>query len=54
MLVAEGKRQLYGTQFRYRDGKSLMAPVEDESNLDRRRKQMGLSSIDAYRKQMGQ
>lgn len=54
VLVAEGKRQLYGTQFRYQDGKSLMAPVEDELNLDRRRKQMGLSSINAYRKQMGQ
>jgi uncharacterized protein DUF6624 len=50
--VEEGKAQLYGTQFRYRDGKTVMAPIENEANLDRRRKRMGLSPIGPYRKQM--
>jgi hypothetical protein len=50
--VADGRPQLYGTQFRYQDGKSVMAPVANQANLDPRRKLMGLSSIDAYRKQM--
>ena len=50
--IAEGKPQIYGTQFRYQDGKTVLAPVEDEANLDHRRRRMGLASIDAYRKQM--
>ena len=52
VLVSEGKPQLYGTQFRYLDGKSVMSPVQNEADLDRRRKRMGLPSIEVYRKQM--
>jgi hypothetical protein len=44
--VAEGKKQIYGTQNEYKDGRLVMRPVVDEKNLDRRRKRMGLPPID--------
>lgn len=42
VLLAEGKTQLYGTQFTKVDGKLTLRPVEDESQLDSRRSAMGL------------
>jgi hypothetical protein len=50
VLVAEGKKQLYGTQFRTVDGKLEPSPIEDEANVDRRRKEVGLSTLAEYRK----
>lgn len=44
--IAEGKKQIYGTQNEYKDGRLVTRPVVDEKNLDRRRKQMGLPPID--------
>lgn len=40
-LVHDGKRQLYGSQF--------MHPIEDEANLDARRRQVGLGPYAAYK-----
>lgn len=48
--VAESKKQVYGTQFRLADGKLEPFPIEDEANVDRRRKEVGLSSLAEYRK----
>lgn len=50
--VAEGKPQLYGTQFHTVDGKLVPRPIEDEANLDRRRKEVGLQSMAEYTKLM--
>ena len=44
--VAEGKRQIYGSQNYYKDGHLVMRPVVDERNLNRRRKRMGLPPVD--------
>jgi hypothetical protein len=52
VLVAEKKKQLYGTQFRSVDGKMEPHPIEDEKNVDRRRKEAGLPSMAEYRKMM--
>jgi hypothetical protein len=48
--VAEKKKQRYGTQFRMTDGKLEPSPIEDEANVDRRRKEVGLPSLAEYRK----
>ncbi|HTU89602.1 MAG TPA: DUF6624 domain-containing protein [Gemmataceae bacterium] len=52
VLVGENKKQIYGTQFREKDGKMEPYPIEDEKNVDRRRKEVGLPSLDEYRKSM--
>ena len=46
LLIAEGKEQRYGTQYKIKDKKLVMSPVEDISNLEDRRKKMGLPSIE--------
>jgi hypothetical protein len=50
VLVAEGKKQVYGTQFVLMDGKLAPSPIEDETNVDRRRKDVGLPTMEEYRK----
>jgi hypothetical protein len=49
--VAEGKPQRYGTQLDTVDGKLQPFPVEDEANLDSRRKAVGLPPMAEYIKQ---
>jgi hypothetical protein len=58
MLLAEGKKQLYGSQITAGpDGTPRVAPVEDPQNLDARRRAKGLPSMAEYlehaEKQMG-
>lgn len=48
VLLAEGKKQLYGTQFATIDGKMQPRPLEDEKNVDKRRAEMGLSTLEEY------
>ncbi len=48
--VAENKKQVYGTQFRQVEGKLEPFPIEDEANVDRRRKEVGLSTLAEYKK----
>jgi hypothetical protein len=48
--VAENAKQVYGTQFHEVDGKMLPFPIDDESNVDKRRKEVGLPSLAEYRK----
>lgn len=48
VLLAEGKKQLYGTQMTLVDGKWKPRPLEDEANVDKRRAEVGLSSLADY------
>lgn len=50
VLLAEGKKQRYGTQFIFVDGKPQVRPLEDEENVDRRRAEVGLPPLADYAK----
>lgn len=52
VLVAEKKKQIYGTQFHTVNGKMQPQAIDDEKNVDRRRKEAGLPSMAEYRKMM--
>jgi Family of unknown function (DUF6624) len=52
VLVGEGKKQLYGTQFRQADGTMEPSPIEDEANVDKRRAEVGLEPLAEYRKRL--
>lgn len=54
VLLAEGKKQVYGTQFTSVDGKWQPRPLEDEANVDKRRAEVGLSSLAEYAKLLDQ
>ncbi len=46
--VGEKEKQVYGTQLRLVDGKYQPHPLEDEANVDRRRKEVGLPPLAEY------
>jgi hypothetical protein len=48
--VADKAKQVYGTQFHEVDGKMQPYPIEDEANVDKRRKEVGLPPLAEYRK----
>jgi hypothetical protein len=48
----QGKPQIYGTQFRTRDGVTEAHPIEDPNHLDERRRAVGLGPWADYEKQM--
>jgi hypothetical protein len=48
VLVAEGKRQRYGTMISVKGDKVTPMPVEDPKNLDRRRAEVGLPPMEEY------
>ena len=52
VLVGEGKRQVYGTQAKrfdeWKDRKPVLEPIEDESNVDKRRAEVGLMPLAEY------
>jgi hypothetical protein len=52
VLLAEGKKQIYGTQFSNDDGKFQPRPLEDEANVDKRRAEVGLEPLADYAKMM--
>ena len=54
VLLAEGKKQIYGSQFQQKDGKLLPSPIEDEANVDKRRKEVGLNPLAEYAKQLAE
>jgi hypothetical protein len=54
VLVAEGKAQIYGTQFRPEGGRMVPFPIEDEGGVDERRQRMGLSPLEEYSRRMNQ
>jgi hypothetical protein len=51
VLLAEGKMQVYGTQFTMANGKCKPRPLEDEANVDKRRREVGLPPLAEYLKQ---
>jgi hypothetical protein len=48
LLSARGKPQRYGTNFVLRDGELKPAPMEDEANVDKRRRAVGLGTLASY------
>ena len=48
LLVAEKKRQRYGTQLRVVDGQLVPYPIENEAEVDQRRKRVGLPPLQEY------
>lgn len=46
--VHAGKMQFYGTQASVKDGKLVIDPIEDERNVDERRKAIGLPAMSEY------
>jgi hypothetical protein len=48
LLNGRGKPQRYGTNFVLRDGELKPAPMEDEANVDKRRRAAGLGALANY------
>jgi hypothetical protein len=48
LLSARGKPQRYGTNFVWLDGELKPAPMEDEANVDERRRAAGLGTLANY------
>ena len=54
VLMRQGKRQRYGSQLQENgNGGWKFYPIEDEVNVDERRKSVGLPPISEYAKQFG-
>jgi hypothetical protein len=52
VLLAEGKKQVYGTQFDTVNGKLQPRPLDDEANVDKLRSAVGLPSLAEYAKEI--
>lgn len=54
ILISDGEKQLYGTQYLYNDSTESfdIAPIKNEADLDKRRLEMGLDSMDVYLKRL--
>jgi hypothetical protein len=52
VLLAEGKKQIYGTQFTRETGELKPRPIEDQSNVDKRRAEVGLLPLAEYAAEM--
>jgi hypothetical protein len=50
VLVGRGKKQKYGTQAEFRDGKAVPSPIDEEAAVDERRKVVGLEPLAEYLK----
>lgn len=52
LLVSEGKQQLYGTQLQKNKGTGEweFCEIKDRANVNKRRKEMGLGSLEEYMK----
>lgn len=48
LVMNDKKKQLYGTQLRPLDGKLVPEPIEDEANVDKRRKELGMPPLADY------
>lgn len=48
VLVNQGKKQKYGTQFYKESGKYIPKPVFDVKNVNKRRKKLGLNTLEEY------
>ena len=52
ILIADGEKQLYGTQYLYNDSTQSyeIAPIENEAEVDKRRMELGMEALDDYLK----
>lgn len=50
VLLAEGKKQIYGTQFTEENGTFVPRPLEDEANVDKLRAEVELPPLAEYAK----
>ena len=50
LRLHQGKKQLYGSGFDFKDGKLVMSPTEDVKNLAKRRAKIGLPPLAEYMK----
>jgi hypothetical protein len=48
ILVGEGKKQIYGTQFKKDNGNMVPYPIEDAINVNKRREEVGLGTLEDY------
>ena len=49
--INAGQKQLYGTQFKAtKDGSIESLPIEDEENVNKRRAELGMKTIEEYKK----
>jgi hypothetical protein len=48
LILKDKKKQLYGTQLTSKDGKLVPQPIEDEANVDARRKELGMPPLADY------
>ena len=52
LRLHQGKKQLYGSGFEFKDGKMVMSPTEDMKNLGKRRAKIGLPPLEEHIKMM--
>jgi hypothetical protein len=52
LRVLDGRKQLYGTQVKINKGKVTFHSIEDEKNVDKRRKEIGLPPLAEFKKQL--
>jgi len=50
LLIHQGKDQVFGSNFDFKDGKLVMSKTVDPKNLDRRRAKIGLPPVSEYMK----
>jgi hypothetical protein len=48
LLVNQGKKQIYGSNFDIKEGRMVMSPTVDPKKLARRRAEIGLPALDEY------
>jgi len=48
LRLHQGKKQLYGSGFDFKDGKLVMSPTKDLKNLEKRRTEIGLPPLAEY------
>jgi len=52
LRLHQGKKQLYGSGFEFKDGKMVLSPTEDLKNLEKRRAKIGLPPMSEAIKMM--
>jgi hypothetical protein len=51
-LVYHGKPQIYGSQFKVENGRWVPEALEDPANVDKRRQEVGLGTLEEYARQL--
>ncbi|HET8575450.1 MAG TPA: DUF6624 domain-containing protein [Candidatus Paceibacterota bacterium] len=50
ICVHKGEAQVYGTQYKIQEGKVVFLPIKNESEVNERRRQVGMELLEEYRK----